>query len=159
MPRSAIESLGWVTQKRTHVIFDASFQMHRVSHSKKGLTFVPACRYTKGAWSECDPRTNTRTRTLTLKKGDAATCQQTKTVQKKCKKGKETSVFILKSKDLLFRYSQPLVLKLVDTSLFWLYAPVTAQSSVFGVKFSMREIGRIFISIKKRNLKLWKMPK
>lgn len=44
------------------------------------------CRYAKGAWSECDTKTNTRTRTLTLKKGDAATCEQTKTIQKKCKK-------------------------------------------------------------------------
>ncbi|KAJ1525477.1 hypothetical protein ONE63_010287 [Megalurothrips usitatus] len=44
------------------------------------------CRYAKGAWSECDTKSNTRTRTLTLKKGDSATCEQTKTIQKKCKK-------------------------------------------------------------------------
>ncbi|KAL1130506.1 hypothetical protein AAG570_011752 [Ranatra chinensis] len=51
------------------------------------------CRYEKGAWSECDPKTNMRTRTLTLKDtkkkdGNAAqvTCEPTKTIQKKCKK-------------------------------------------------------------------------
>jgi len=50
------------------------------------------CRYEKGPWSECDPKTNMRTRTLTLKdkkkaEGTAqATCEPTKTIQKKCKK-------------------------------------------------------------------------
>ncbi|XP_015114390.1 uncharacterized protein LOC107039338 isoform X2 [Diachasma alloeum] len=44
------------------------------------------CRYVKGQWSECDPKTNMRTRTLNLKKGDNKTCEQTKTIQKKCKK-------------------------------------------------------------------------
>nr|CAD7428413.1 unnamed protein product [Timema monikensis] len=44
------------------------------------------CRYVKGAWSDCDSKTNMRTRTLTLKKGDQQTCEQTKTIQKKCKK-------------------------------------------------------------------------
>ncbi|XP_046666812.1 uncharacterized protein LOC124358554 isoform X1 [Homalodisca vitripennis] len=54
------------------------------------------CRYEKGPWSECEPKTNMRTRTLTLKdrkKGDAtaaaANCEPTKTIQKKCKKGKK----------------------------------------------------------------------
>ncbi|KAG5679211.1 hypothetical protein PVAND_008796 [Polypedilum vanderplanki] len=46
-----------------------------------------SCRYTKGAWTECDPKTNTRSRTLTLKKGEGS-CVQTRTIQKKCKKGK-----------------------------------------------------------------------
>jgi hypothetical protein len=41
----------------------------------------------KGSWSDCDPKTNTRSRILTLKKGDQNTCEQTKTIQKKCKKG------------------------------------------------------------------------
>uniref|UniRef100_A0A1B6CL98 Pleiotrophin/Midkine C-terminal domain-containing protein n=1 Tax=Clastoptera arizonana TaxID=38151 RepID=A0A1B6CL98_9HEMI len=52
------------------------------------------CRYEKGSWSECDTKTNMRSRTLTLKdrkKSDAsgtmATCELTKTIQKKCKKG------------------------------------------------------------------------
>ncbi|CAH0547899.1 unnamed protein product [Brassicogethes aeneus] len=44
------------------------------------------CRYGKGAWSECDPKTNQRSRTLTLKKGNQTTCESTKTIQKKCKK-------------------------------------------------------------------------
>lgn len=46
-----------------------------------------ACRYTKSAWSECDQKTNQRSRTLTLKKGDTS-CVQTRTIQKKCKKNK-----------------------------------------------------------------------
>ncbi|XP_066250193.1 midkine-A-like isoform X2 [Euwallacea similis] len=44
------------------------------------------CRYTKGAWSECDSKTNQRSRTLTLKKGNQTSCEPTKTMQKKCKK-------------------------------------------------------------------------
>lgn len=46
-----------------------------------------SCRYGKNPWTECDTKTNTRSRTLTLKKGDPA-CDQTRTIQKKCKKGK-----------------------------------------------------------------------
>ncbi|XP_056637945.1 pleiotrophin-like isoform X1 [Diorhabda sublineata] len=44
------------------------------------------CRYGKGAWTECDPKTNQRSRTLTLKKGNQTSCEPTKTIQKKCKK-------------------------------------------------------------------------
>ncbi|CAH0715970.1 unnamed protein product, partial [Brenthis ino] len=44
------------------------------------------CRYVRGAWSECDPKTNIRSRTLTLKKGDPGNCERAKTIQKKCKK-------------------------------------------------------------------------
>ncbi|KAL1517565.1 hypothetical protein ABEB36_001313 [Hypothenemus hampei] len=44
------------------------------------------CRYAKGGWSECDPKTNQRSRTLTLKKGNQTSCEATKTMQKKCKK-------------------------------------------------------------------------
>ncbi|CAK9803017.1 hypothetical protein ANTPLA_LOCUS3415 [Anthophora plagiata] len=44
-----------------------------------------SCRYVKGQWSECDSKTNTRSRTLNLKKGDKS-CEQTRTIQKKCKK-------------------------------------------------------------------------
>ncbi|XP_072157477.1 uncharacterized protein [Bemisia tabaci] len=47
---------------------------------------VESCRYEKGSWSECDPKTNVKTRTLTLKKGDQPTCEPTKTVEKECKK-------------------------------------------------------------------------
>lgn len=52
-----------------------------------GAAASDSCRYTKGAWTECDPKTNTRSRTLTLKKGEGS-CVQTRTIQKKCKKGK-----------------------------------------------------------------------
>jgi len=50
------------------------------------LMQLPACRYTKGAWSECNTATNQRSRSLTLKKGDSS-CEQSKTITKKCKKG------------------------------------------------------------------------
>lgn len=43
------------------------------------------CRYTKGPWTECDAKSNTRSRTLALKKGEPS-CVQTRTIQKKCKK-------------------------------------------------------------------------
>jgi hypothetical protein len=46
------------------------------------------CKYRKGSWSSCDPQTKVRTRTLTLKKGDA-TCEATKTMHKECKGGKK----------------------------------------------------------------------
>ncbi|XP_059489089.1 uncharacterized protein LOC132204545 [Neocloeon triangulifer] len=46
------------------------------------------CKYVKGAWSECDPKTNMRTRTFTLKKGDPSNCEATRVIEKKCKKGK-----------------------------------------------------------------------
>ncbi|XP_025097760.1 uncharacterized protein LOC112566047 [Pomacea canaliculata] len=44
------------------------------------------CKYFKGSWSDCDASTNTRTRELTLKKGDASVCLPKKTITKKCKK-------------------------------------------------------------------------
>lgn len=50
-------------------------------HKKNG------CRYTKGPWSDCDTTTNQRSRSLTLKKGDAS-CEQTKSITKPCKKAK-----------------------------------------------------------------------
>ncbi|XP_065074530.1 protein FAM133A-like isoform X1 [Ochlerotatus camptorhynchus] len=43
------------------------------------------CRYTKGPWTECEAKSNTRSRTLSLKKGEQS-CVQTRTIQKKCKK-------------------------------------------------------------------------
>uniref|UniRef100_T1PG19 PTN/MK heparin-binding protein family n=1 Tax=Musca domestica TaxID=7370 RepID=T1PG19_MUSDO len=46
---------------------------------------TPSCRYAKSDWSECDAKTNTRSRTLNLKKGDAS-CQPVRTMEKKCKK-------------------------------------------------------------------------
>ncbi|KAH8378996.1 hypothetical protein KR009_002547 [Drosophila setifemur] len=44
------------------------------------------CRYAKSAWSDCDGKTNMRTRVLSLKKGEQ-NCLPTRTIQKKCKKG------------------------------------------------------------------------
>ncbi|KAI8431081.1 hypothetical protein MSG28_001140 [Choristoneura fumiferana] len=54
--------------------------------SERGAKNRENCRYSKSAWSECDAKTNVRARTLTLKKGDPASCERTKTIQKKCKK-------------------------------------------------------------------------
>ncbi|XP_011501385.1 PREDICTED: uncharacterized protein LOC105365025 isoform X2 [Ceratosolen solmsi marchali] len=50
-----------------------------------GSSVSTSCRYSKGQWSDCDPKTNMRTRTLTLKKSDKM-CEQTKVITKKCKK-------------------------------------------------------------------------
>ncbi|XP_037719680.1 uncharacterized protein LOC119553392 isoform X1 [Drosophila subpulchrella] len=44
------------------------------------------CRYAKSAWSNCDDKTNTRSRVLSLRKGEQ-NCLPTRTIQKKCKKG------------------------------------------------------------------------
>lgn len=52
------------------------------------MSFIAAstCRYAKSAWSNCDAKTNIRTRVLSLKKGEQ-NCLPTRTIQKKCKKG------------------------------------------------------------------------
>ncbi|KAL1456129.1 hypothetical protein WDU94_000879 [Cyamophila willieti] len=47
------------------------------------------CKYDKSNWSECDPNTHMKNRTLTLKKGNPATCEATKSISRKCKKGKK----------------------------------------------------------------------
>lgn len=62
------------------------------------FAFTEQCRYEKGPWSECDPKTNLRARTLKLKKktdgtDSQANCEPTKTIQKKCKKGNK-NIFI-----------------------------------------------------------------
>ncbi|XP_062532927.1 pleiotrophin-like protein isoform X1 [Bombyx mori] len=54
--------------------------------SARGAKNREACRYVRGAWSECDSKTNIRSRKLTLKKGDPANCEVVKTIQKKCKR-------------------------------------------------------------------------
>jgi len=65
----------------------------KINNKKHTSTIKPkpkdenSCRYTKGAWSECDTKSNMRSRTLTLKKGEGS-CVPTRTIQKKCKKGK-----------------------------------------------------------------------
>lgn len=67
-------------------------------------TCLASCRYEKSQWTECNPETNVRTRTLSLKKGVADEgCIPTRTIQKKCKKGKY--VFIFFSFLLLFCFS------------------------------------------------------
>ncbi|CAH1799383.1 unnamed protein product, partial [Owenia fusiformis] len=43
------------------------------------------CKYMKPAWGDCNPETNTMSRTLTLKKGDD-TCEPTKVVTKRCRR-------------------------------------------------------------------------
>ncbi|XP_049540846.1 uncharacterized protein LOC125954505 isoform X2 [Anopheles darlingi] len=53
--------------------------------SSSGSSADSQCRYSKGPWTECDAKTNTRSRTLSLKKGETS-CVQTRTIQKKCKK-------------------------------------------------------------------------
>ena len=53
------------------------------------LSLIAACKYRKGSWSACDAVTKVRTRTFTLKKGDANVCEATKTLRKECKGGKK----------------------------------------------------------------------
>ncbi|XP_065074536.1 uncharacterized protein LOC135698458 isoform X3 [Ochlerotatus camptorhynchus] len=53
--------------------------------TKNGGAADSQCRYTKGPWTECEAKSNTRSRTLSLKKGEQS-CVQTRTIQKKCKK-------------------------------------------------------------------------
>ncbi|KAH8301908.1 hypothetical protein KR044_000505 [Drosophila immigrans] len=55
------------------------------SGAKKASEKGPTCRYTKSSWTECDAKTNMRTRTLSLKKGES-NCLPTRTMQKACKK-------------------------------------------------------------------------
>lgn len=59
---------------------------YSINYYKRDLLTGLSCRYGKNPWTECDTKTNTRSRTLTLKKGDPA-CDPTRTIQKKCKKG------------------------------------------------------------------------
>ncbi|XP_070189656.1 uncharacterized protein [Littorina saxatilis] len=58
----------------------------KMKKKKRGNGKGKACKYQKGAWSECDPLSNTRTRQLTLKKGDESVCLPKKTITKKCRK-------------------------------------------------------------------------
>lgn len=51
------------------------------------LPLAGTCRYSKSAWTDCNLETNTRSRILTLKKGDNH-CQPTRMMEKKCKKRK-----------------------------------------------------------------------
>ncbi|XP_034483749.1 uncharacterized protein LOC117788917 [Drosophila innubila] len=55
------------------------------SGAKKASEKAQTCRYTKSSWTECDTKTNMRTRTLSLKKGDS-NCLPTRSMQKTCKK-------------------------------------------------------------------------
>lgn len=68
------------------ILFPTSPPQYLHHHHQHDIR-TDSCRYTKGTWTECDPKTNTRSRTLTLKKGEGS-CVQTRTIQKKCKKGK-----------------------------------------------------------------------
>ncbi|XP_047524467.1 uncharacterized protein LOC125062518 [Pieris napi] len=54
--------------------------------NERGAKNRETCRYVRGSWSDCDPKSNVRSRTLTLKKGDPVSCERSKTIQKKCKK-------------------------------------------------------------------------
>nr|CAH7727110.1 unnamed protein product [Callosobruchus chinensis] len=77
--------------KKIHIIIVADDSLlegkiKRKIQKKTKKTWKEDCRYTKSPWSECDPKTNLRSRTLTLKKGNQTNCEPTKMVQKKCKK-------------------------------------------------------------------------
>ncbi|KAL2711551.1 uncharacterized protein V1478_018572 [Vespula squamosa] len=74
------ESVLWEEDDKEILVRTVRGTKERASGSS-----AASCRYVKGQWSECDSKTNTRSRTLNLKKGDKS-CEQTKTIQKKCKK-------------------------------------------------------------------------
>ncbi|XP_035723507.1 uncharacterized protein LOC118442245 isoform X2 [Vespa mandarinia] len=74
------ESVFWEENDKEILVRTVRGTKERASGSS-----AASCRYVKGQWSECDSKTNTRSRTLSLKKGDKS-CEQTKTIQKKCKK-------------------------------------------------------------------------
>ncbi|KAL4717541.1 hypothetical protein ACJJTC_000690 [Scirpophaga incertulas] len=57
-----------------------------IVRSERGAKNKEPCRYVRSAWSECDSKTNMRSRVLNLKKGDPNSCERTKTIQKKCRK-------------------------------------------------------------------------
>lgn len=52
------------------------------------LISIAACRYDKGTWSECD-KSGDMTRTDKLKASSDGSCQQTRTINKKCNKSKQ----------------------------------------------------------------------
>lgn len=57
-----------------------------VDRHTRGAVEKDSCKYDKSNWSECDPNTHMKNRTLALKKGNPATCETTKTISRKCKK-------------------------------------------------------------------------
>lgn len=71
-------------------------------------TCLASCRYEKSQWTECNAETNVRTRTLSLKKGDEG-CIPTRTIQKKCKKGKcVTHIICVRSFFILYPIHFPI---------------------------------------------------
>lgn len=54
--------------------------------NSRGAKTPESCRYSKGPWTACDTVKDQRSRTLTLKKGNPALCELTKTIQKRCRK-------------------------------------------------------------------------
>ncbi|XP_059614050.1 uncharacterized protein LOC132260127 isoform X2 [Phlebotomus argentipes] len=76
-------SVGEIWQEDDHEVL---IRNQRGTKNISGAAGVSgSCRYVKSAWTECDAKTNQRSRTLTLKKGEEG-CVQTRTIQKKCKK-------------------------------------------------------------------------
>lgn len=53
------------------------------------------CQYDKGDWSECDPNTKTKQRTLTLKDGSDTSCPATKPQTRECKGENKGEFFFL----------------------------------------------------------------
>lgn len=72
---------GEIWEEDDHEILIRNERGTKPDANQSGLS----CRYGKNPWSECDAKTNTRSRTLALKKGDPG-CDPTRTIQKKCKK-------------------------------------------------------------------------
>ncbi|XP_055701607.1 uncharacterized protein LOC129800896 isoform X3 [Phlebotomus papatasi] len=77
-------SMGEIWQEDDHEVLIRNERGTKNGNASGGMA-SGSCRYVKSAWSECDAKTNQRSRTLTLKKGEEG-CVQTRTIQKKCKK-------------------------------------------------------------------------
>ncbi|XP_041351382.1 uncharacterized protein LOC121370308 [Gigantopelta aegis] len=60
-------------------------QISRTCKRRAALTAAKECKYTFGPWSKCITSTNTKSRMLSLKKGDPEVCEQTKELKRKCR--------------------------------------------------------------------------
>ncbi|ALC42974.1 miple2 [Drosophila busckii] len=94
IPDEQVQQSHHTNAKQQRQIIKHHHQQQQQEHHRAGKRSGPksksaanasTCRYAKGAWTECDAKTNIRTRTLTLKKGEP-NCQPTRTMQKMCKK-------------------------------------------------------------------------
>ena len=63
-------------------------------HISRGITIISPteCKYKRATWSDCDPVSNKKVMVKTLKRGDPASCNQTLTEEKECKRKSKRNV-------------------------------------------------------------------